>query len=191
MADPARILTVCTGNVCRSPFIERALQAELDRSWGPGRVEVVSAGTGALVDEPMNPPALRVLEAAGYTADGFRARALTPEIVASADLVLTATRRHRGLVAQLHPRALRCTFTLREFADLVSDLPRDTPAADPVEHVRTLVQAAAARRGLRPPLADAEADVIDPYLRDEAVFEQMSQQIMAALPVVAAALGSR
>ena len=84
-----------------------------------------SAGSGALVDEPMNAPALRVLEAAGYSADGFRARALTPAVVAESDLVLTATRQHRGKVVRLHPRALRYTFALMDFADLVSDLPRE------------------------------------------------------------------
>jgi protein-tyrosine phosphatase len=190
MAGEARILTVCTGNICRSPFIERALQAELDRSWGPGVVEVRSAGTGALAGEPMNPPALRVLEAAGYSGDGFIARSLTPEIVASSDLVLTATRRHRGLVAQAHPKALRYAFTLREFADLVADLPREAYAAgEPRAHVQALVQAAAARRGMRPPLSDDDADVVDPYLREDVVFDTMSAQIMSALPQVAAALG--
>lgn len=190
MTGAARVLTVCTGNVCRSPFMERALQAELDRSWGPGVVEVRSAGTGALAGEAMNPPALRVLEAAGYSADGFVARSLSPEIVASADLVLTATRRHRGLVAQMHPRALRYAFTLREFADLVSDLPREAYEADDAgEHVRALVQAAAGRRGMRPPLSDEDADIVDPYRREAVVFETMSAQVMSALPRVAAALG--
>jgi protein-tyrosine phosphatase len=192
MTGGARILTVCTGNICRSPFMERALQAELDRSWGPGVVEVRSAGTGALVGEAMNPPALRVLEAAGYSADGFLARALSPQLVAESDLVLTATRRHRGQVAQLHPRALRCTFTLREFADLVSDLPREAYAApDAGEHVRALVLAAAARRGMRPPLSDEDADIVDPYRREAVVFDTMSAQVMSALPQVAAALGAR
>ena len=190
MTGAARVLTVCTGNVCRSPFMERALQAELDRSWGPGVVEVRSAGTGALAGEPMNPPAMRVLEAAGYSADGFVAQSLTPEIVASSDLVLTATRRHRGLVAQMHPRALRYAFTLREFADLVSDLPREAyAAADPAEHVRALVQAAAGRRGMRPPLSDEDADIVDPYRRETVVFDTMSAPVMSALPQVAAALG--
>ena len=190
MVGDARILTVCTGNICRSPFMERALQSELDRSWGPGVVEVRSAGTGALAGEPMNPPALRVLQAAGYSADGFVARSLTPEIVASADLVLTATRRHRGLVAQMHPKALRYAFTLREFADLVSDVPRESYAADdPRSHVQALVQAAAARRGMRPPLSDEDSDIVDPYLREDVVFDTMSTQVMSALPQVAAALG--
>jgi protein-tyrosine phosphatase len=192
MASAARVLTVCTGNICRSPFIERALQAELDRSWGPGVVEVTSAGTGAMVGEPMNAPALKLLEVAGYSADGFVARALTPEIVASADLVLTATRRHRGLVAQMHPKALRYAFTLREFADLISDVPREAYAADDAgEHVRALVLAAAGRRGMRPPLSDENADIVDPYRREALVFDTMSAQVMSALPQVAAALGAR
>ena len=192
MSTAARVLTVCTGNICRSPFIERALQAELDRSWGPGVVEVSSAGTGAMVGEPMNAPALKVLEAAGYTAEGFVARALTPQIVASSDLVLTATRRHRGLVAQMHPKALRYAFTLREFADLISDVPRDAYEADDAgEQVRALVQAAAGRRGMRPPLSDEDADIVDPYRREALVFDTMSAQVMSALPQVAAALGAR
>jgi protein-tyrosine phosphatase len=192
MSEPARILTVCTGNICRSPFIERALQTELDRRWGPGEVLVRSAGTGAMVDEPMNPPALRALRAAGYAADGFVARALTAAFIAEADLVLTATRRHRGLVAQLHPRALRYTFTLRDFADLVSDIPRESYEAEQArEHIRGLVEQAVERRGLRPPLTEEDADVVDPYRRDESVFEQMTTQIMAALPPVTAALGPR
>ena len=192
MFEPARILTVCTGNICRSPFIERALQSELDREWGPGTVLVRSAGTGAMVDEPMNPPALRALQAAGYAADGFLARALTAELIAEADLVLTATRRHRGLVAQLHPKALRYTFTLRDFADLVPDIPRESYAAqDARVHVRGLVEQAVERRGMRPPLSEEEADVVDPYRRDESAFAQMSAQIMAALPPVTSALGPR
>ncbi|WP_446740540.1 arsenate reductase/protein-tyrosine-phosphatase family protein [Ornithinimicrobium sp. CNJ-824] len=48
--DTGRILVVCTGNVCRSPLVERLLQQGLDERWGPGAFEVRSAGTGALVD---------------------------------------------------------------------------------------------------------------------------------------------
>jgi len=90
----------------------------------------------------------------------------------------------------MHPRALRYAFTLREFADLVSDLPREAyAAADPAEHMRALVQAAAGRRGMRPPLSDEDADIVDPYRRETVVFDTMSAQVMSALPQVAAALG--
>ncbi|WP_170144128.1 hypothetical protein [Calidifontibacter indicus] len=52
MSD-ARILVVCTGNICRSPYIERVLATQLA---GRGYT-VESAGTRALVDYPMEPQA--------------------------------------------------------------------------------------------------------------------------------------
>lgn len=197
MTTPAHILTVCTGNICRSPFMERALQSELDRSWGTGAVVVSSAGTGALVGYAMEAQARAGLEAAGYAAEGFLARDLAAALVAEADLVLTATRRHRGLVATLHPRALRYVFTFREFAHLVGGIdperlaPGGSRADTAGEHIRRVVQLAAGQRGLRPPLSDDELDVIDPYRREEAVFEQMSSQILQSLPPIAAALAAR
>jgi protein-tyrosine phosphatase len=192
VSTPARILTVCTGNVCRSPFLERALQAELDRSWGEGAVEVRSAGTGALAGEPMEANARARLEENGYAADGFVARQLTPDLVAGSDLVLTATRAHRGTVAQLHPRALRYVFAFREFADLVAGIGSDRvaqPTDDAQEHVARVVALAAGERGLRPPMPDEEANIVDPYRRPPEVFDRMTRQIMGSLPAVVRALG--
>ena len=189
---PGRVLTVCTGNICRSPVLERALQAELDRSWGPGLVEVSSAGTGALVGHPMEDQARALLEARGYAADGFRARDLTSQLVADADLVLTATRAHRGKVMALHPRAIRRTFTFREFAHLVSGLTDDELRGEgegmPRDHVARVVALAAGQRGVDAPLVDAEADIVDPYRLSRKVFEAMSTQILGSLPQVVRAL---
>ncbi|MGZ4630503.1 MAG: arsenate reductase/protein-tyrosine-phosphatase family protein [Oryzihumus sp.] len=184
--EPARVLIVCTGNVCRSPFIERVLAAMLPAGSG---VVVESAGTGALVGSPMEPRAAAWTSRYAGEPAGFVARQLVPGLVASADLVLTATRRHRGEVATLHPRALSYAFTLRDFADLVADLPApDTRGGDPRSRVRALVQAAAARRGLNPPLEAAETDIVDPFRGDDAMFVTMAQQVMGSLPVVARAL---
>jgi protein-tyrosine phosphatase len=191
-STPARILTVCTGNICRSPFLERALQAELDRSWGVGAVEVSSGGTGALPGHAMEDQARAHLESKGYAADGFLARDLTQSMVAEADLVLTATRAHRGKVAMLHPKALRYVFAFREFADLVSGL-EDSAVRAPSDsaraHVERIVALAAGQRGMRAPLSDDQADIVDPYRRPAQVFEDMTAQIMGSLPVVARALG--
>jgi protein-tyrosine phosphatase len=190
--NPARVLTVCTGNICRSPFLERALQAELDRSWGPGAVEVSSGGTGAMAGYPMEDQARVLLESKGYAADGFVARDLTEAMVAQADIVLTATRAHRGKVAMLHPKALRYVFSFREFADLLSGLDDATvhaPSESAKEHILHVVALAAGQRGQRSPLSDAEADIVDPYRRSGQVFEDMTDQIMASLPAVAHALG--
>jgi protein-tyrosine phosphatase len=191
MSTPARILTVCTGNVCRSPFLERALQAELDRSWGEGAVEVRSAGTHALVGEPMESNARDRLEQNGFAADGFVARQLTADMVAGSDLVLTATRAHRGGVAQLHPRALRYVFAFREFADLVSGIEERLagPTDDAQTHVTRVVALAAGERGLRAPMPDEDANIVDPYRRPAELFDQMTRQVMRSLPAVAQALG--
>jgi protein-tyrosine phosphatase len=191
-STPARILTVCTGNICRSPFLERALQAELDRSWGPGAVEVSSGGTGALPGHAMENQARALLETKGYAADGFLARDLTQSMIADADIVLTATRAHRGKVAMLHPKALRYVFAFREFADLVSGLDESAvrvPSDSAREHIARVVALAAGQRGMRAPLSDAAADIVDPYRRPAQVFEDMTEQIMGALPAVARALG--
>ena len=53
MGDEARILIVCTGNICRSPFIERLLQHELDeRLSGPGPGLVISSVAGLSIGLP-------------------------------------------------------------------------------------------------------------------------------------------
>ena len=187
MTTSARILTVCTGNICRSPFLERALQQELDQSWGPGAVEVASAGTGALAGQSMEDQAQELLVAQGYSADGFVARQLTADQIASADLVLTATRAHRGKVASLHPRALRYVFAFREFADLLSGIADEhlgRPGEQARDHVTRVVALAAVQRGMRPPLDDYDADIVDPYRRGPEVFDEMTKQILDSLPGV-------
>ncbi len=181
-----RVLVVCTGNVCRSPFVERLLRLHLAGS----PVEVTSAGTGAPVGEPMDPLAAELLTALGADSLGHRARQLTPALVAGADLVLTATRRHRGQVVAVSPRALPCTFAFRDFAFLVRGIGTDAPAGlqEGADGLRELVRVAAARRGLVPPRPAEEVDIVDPYRRGRPVFEQMADEVMAALPHVARAL---
>ena len=189
MGDEARILIVCTGNICRSPFIERLLQHELDER-RPGSVPgapgiiVRSAGTGALVGSAMDPQAAAQLKAHGGDPSGFSARDLTPALIAESDLVLTATREHRGKVARMSPAAMRRVFTFRDFAHLVAGIDGPAPvgaAAAPMssrDWVRHVADKAAASRGLKPPLSPDLADIVDPYRREDEVFATMAQQIV-------------
>jgi protein-tyrosine phosphatase len=113
-------------------------------------------------------------------------------MIAQADIVLTATRAHRGKVAMLHPKALRYVFAFREFADLLEGVPADDLRADgrtAAEHVAAVVALAASQRGARPPLSDREADIVDPYRQDASVFAAMNEQILSSLPTIATALG--
>ena len=102
---------VCTGNICRSPFIERLLRVSV-----PGSSVVTSAGTEALVGEPMDPAVAELVRRQGGDAEGFAARQVTAEMVGEVDLVLTATRAHRAAVAFMQPKALRYGFTLGDFS---------------------------------------------------------------------------
>jgi len=193
MGDETRILIVCTGNICRSPFIERLLQHQLDER-GAGSeqgVLVHSAGTGALVGSAMDAQAAAQLVAHGGDPSGFTARDLTPALIDESDLVLTATRAHRGKVALMSPKVLRRVFTFRDFADLVGGFDERRAAeasADQGGRVRQVAEQAAASRGLRPPLLPDLADIIDPYRRDDEVFATMARQVVESMPSVVHAL---
>jgi len=189
MGDEARILIVCTGNICRSPFIERLLRHDLDqhRPGSDREIIVRSAGTGALVGSAMDPQAAAQLVAHGGYASGFIARELTPALIAEADLILTATRAHRGKVALMSPKALRRVFTFCDFAEMVSgvdDLSAPAPLTDPRAWVRHVTEKAAASRGLKPPLALDSADIVDPYRLEDEVFATMAQQIVEPMSAV-------
>lgn len=172
------ILVVCTGNVCRSPYIERLLAAAL----APYDVEVGSAGTHALVGEPMDEGSARLLAESGLSAAGFVARQLTPVLARSADLVLTATREHRRAVVRMAPKALRHTHAIDDFSDLVAgaDLERTGDGS----FVAQLAAGAAARRdGVAVRDAD-DAGIVDPYRRPPEVFDQMAAQVDQVVPPI-------
>jgi protein-tyrosine phosphatase len=84
--EPFSILAVCTGNVCRSPAVERLLATKL----GP-TVTVRSAGTHALVGHPISDPMAALLTDSGIEPDSFEARRLSENMLKEANLVLTMT----------------------------------------------------------------------------------------------------
>ena len=127
---PIRILTVCTGNICRSPVAERLLQAGLDQVL-PGGFEVRSAGTRAMVGGPIQPLSADIVRMYGGTDKAFAARQLTARILRDTDIVLTMTSKHRGEVLQLDASLLKRTFTIREFARMLEALEERDAAAEP------------------------------------------------------------
>lgn len=92
-----RILFVCSGNTCRSPTAEALMRREAAARHLEG-VLVASAGTGAVDGAPASEGAYLVGLEHGLDLSGHRSRALTPELLRSADLVLTMGRSHLGAV---------------------------------------------------------------------------------------------
>lgn len=188
---PFRILTVCTGNVCRSPMTERVLRHELAQRFDgeAATVEVSSAGTGALVGSAMTDPTQALVRALGADAEGHQARALAEPLVAEADLVLAMTRAHRGAVVSLVPRATRRTFTLREAARLASLVePGELPDGPLADRLRAYVPALAARRGFVPVEHPGDDDITDPFRQSDAVYAAMGEELVPAVRAVLAPL---
>ena len=87
------LLFVCTGNTCRSPLAE-AIARRLAHERGLHDISVSSAGTSAWADAPASDGSLLVALENGIDLSEHRARQLSPEIVASSDLILTMGPHH-------------------------------------------------------------------------------------------------
>ncbi|MBC7632271.1 hypothetical protein [Aeromicrobium sp.] len=154
-----RVLVVCTGNVCRSPYLAAMLSLRLAER-GRDSVVVGSAGTGALVGEPIAAPMRRILADAGAETAGA-ARQIDRSMLEQADLVITADRAHRSAVVQLAPGALRRTFTARQAARLLTTVEMlPSPDEGPAKRLAALL---AAGRGQHGPSAGSSDDVPDPW----------------------------
>ena len=174
------ILTVCTGNICRSPAVEHLLRLGL----GP-TVTISSAGTSALVGQPVSAPMAQLLLARKVDSDGFRARLVSAQLIEAADLVLPVTRAHRSLVVDLWPAAVRRTFTVREFARLLLQIDEALlPAGNSAERLRAAIPLATAQRGRTALVPAVDDDVVDPYRRERAVYEAALEQIVPAVQTI-------
>jgi protein-tyrosine phosphatase len=99
----ASILTVCVGNVCRSPMAALLLSDRLARR--RASVEVSSAGLAALVGDPAEPEACELMAARGLDLSGHRARQITPDLVRSHELILVMEAGQQREVEALLPSA--------------------------------------------------------------------------------------
>lgn len=153
-----RLIFVCEANICRSPLMEQALRARVDAElW-----EITSAGTRVGPgDLPMCEVSAEIAAASGadIAAAAHRSTAIDLDELQAADLVLTASRAERSVVAQLAPDARARTFTLREAVHLGADpLHPDElaavaafSAASPADDLATYAAALHRRRGFVTP----------------------------------------
>ncbi|WP_183085021.1 arsenate reductase/protein-tyrosine-phosphatase family protein [Mycetocola manganoxydans] len=184
------ILFVCTGNVCRSPYLELVLRNHLAQRHITS-IAVRSAGTEALLHQPVAPPMAAILEQAGITTDTFRSRQLERQMVRSADLILTAERSHRSVVARLHPPALSRIFTLRQAARLLQFAPLDAPFVPEENAVSRLARLIASGRGLNQPSAGDGDDVMDPWQQSASTYRAVEGMLKEPLAVLANALAAQ
>lgn len=188
MSEHFTILTVCTGNICRSPLAEQLLAKAFSDL---AEVKVASVGTQAMVGSGMPPHSLTMAHRYGIQdPESHVSRQMTADELASGDLILAMDREHRRLIAEMNPRIATKIFTIREFARLAEatsdgDLAMEFQAvrpASPVERLRTGVVSVALGRGMTPPLEDPEDDdVVDPYGRGLDVYEASAEVLIPAI----------
>ena len=134
LSSQYRIITVCTGNICRSPMAELML-AEAIAAEGLTGVVVDSAGTTAYeVGHPIDPRAARKLTARSIPSDRHVAREWRPEWFQARELNLALDVDHFGWLQQAAPdrASLSKVRMLRSFDPAVAGKdPLDQGIEDP------------------------------------------------------------
>ena len=174
-AEQVDVLTVCTGNLCRSPMIATLLGAAVPT------LTVRSAGTAAPRLRPWHPLTVQTLADAGYAVSG-RAHRLRRSDVTSAKLVLTAAGMHRARVVQFDPSAEDRAFTVLEAARLLRKSPAQAGLSPDA-------LAAHLNEALHANPTEHDDDLADPIFGDIEQFTRTREAIEAALAVITPALG--
>lgn len=173
-AAPLSVLFLCTANICRSPYMELSARSLVGE--GP-EVEFASAGTHGWRDEPMHPPMAELLEERGVDSSSFRSRPANRQLLAAADLVVTAEASHRTWVLEEAAGSFRKVFTLGQLATTIAATPTDLTGA---AYLRSLSEH-------RVPAA-THLDVQDPYRRGPEAARAAADHIDSFLRVVVPAL---
>ena len=158
---PYNVMTVCTGNICRSPMAEVILRKFFqDRGLDEDQVRVESSGVS---DEefgnPIDRRAQKVLRERGYEvpADHFAHR-ITREEAEDADLLLPMTADHMRALLRLLPSGKRSDVHLYRSFD--PDLPKPAPGRE------------------------SQIDLVDPWYGGPHEFEVAIDQIEHTAPYI-------
>lgn len=109
-----RIITICTGNICRSPVAEAALRDRLAAHLAAPPA-VSSAGLHALVGHGIDADSAAAASARGIPLHDHAARQFTDEIGRESDVILVMEAHHRQEIAARWPHLLGKTFLLGHF----------------------------------------------------------------------------
>jgi protein-tyrosine phosphatase len=102
------ILTLCIGNICRSPIAEALLKQQFPEK------TIWSAGLGALVGNPADPLSIEVAAAHGVDLSAHRAQQLAGWMCQTAELILVMEQDHKTGLEQQYPLTRGKVFRLGE-----------------------------------------------------------------------------
>jgi low molecular weight protein-tyrosine phosphatase len=105
-----RILVVCAGNICRSPFAAALLSRALPEA------QIDSAGLGALVGEPAAKEMQEAAAAYGVDLSAHRGRQLFRPQLEVADMIFVMEERQREILYMQYPHMFGRVFLLSHFS---------------------------------------------------------------------------
>ena len=192
--EPAAILAVCTGNLCRSPVVERLFRLGFTTHWPTA----TSALAGRERRDPRSagPPNPRVAHVAIAIGRRRRFAVHTPRShsrhagrrgAGHRPHARTSSRRRRAASARsaLHLHAAGARETGR-----IALPPGDRAPLEPLARLQTFVAAAAGARGAQLPGDPSEDDVPDPYGGNDARYAKVWASLHEATSSIVTALCS-
>lgn len=96
-----KIVFVCTGNMCRSPFAECVFRKMLEDE-GVSSVDVSSVGTKDLRSADRDPEMVRIAAEFGFVLNGTTTY-MTENNLGNADLILAMSKYHRDELTRVVP----------------------------------------------------------------------------------------
>ena len=110
------ILTLCIGNICRSPLAEVLLARELPQH------QVWSAGLAAVVGAGADPLSQQIAAEQALDLSAHRAQQVTAPMCQLADVILVMEQSHKAWLEQQYPLVRGKVFRLGQFGNFdISD----------------------------------------------------------------------
>lgn len=145
-----------------------------------------------MTGDPMTHESAQSMQERNYKPTKHISQDLTPAMLEKADLVLTMTLEHRSQIARMLPKASKYSFTLDEFARLVSFLSADPEFKDEFkkstketreQYLARAIKEAILLRGMVPTGTDPR-DVTDPYGESIEVYRQVAEHIDVMVGII-------
>ncbi len=166
-----KVLTVCTGNICRSPMAEAFLQAKFD-SKGIN-ADVSSAGL-LFSGRKAAKETVEIMSAKGFDLSSHRSRILDEVDLFDLDLIVGMTKEHVREIVVMSPKLWPVTFTLK---GLVSSAKKIGPRNSDESLLDWLSVIGETRVKADLLGADLSEDIVDPYDLGPDTFLQVADEI--------------